>query len=223
MKIKWILPLLMVIFATVVTAEQEETRYFNPGEVIDLSVHLTNNTGTVSNATCTVEIKNESYSTVHLQNLTEVGEGWYNGTYNTTTLGIYKCTQECSKNGDYVSGTCNFTIKGSETMGTAIIIGLIFIILAYIVLLRYFSADMFGEHGLIRMFIFLAIFWILLIPMFAIQEFNKIGFGSTGLTAIFDTLYLIMIVINVVITFYVFLWFFVKILEKFRGETEDAN
>lgn len=108
--------------STIVTADKGEIETYKPNEVFDLSIHLTNKTGEVLGANCSVQIRNDTLELKENLMMNEIGEGWYNATYNTSTVGKYFCRQNCTKGAKYVAGTCDFIIGGEQEMLFAAIV-----------------------------------------------------------------------------------------------------
>lgn len=120
---KWLTTIL--IFLSIINtalADQGKIETYKPNEVFDLSVYLSNGTGSISGATCQVEIRNKSLQAIYNATLTEIRGGWYNTTYNTSEVGKYFCRQNCTKESFYTAEACNFIIEGEETMNLAIIL-----------------------------------------------------------------------------------------------------
>ncbi len=213
---KW-LPILLMVFAmmNIVTADKGEIEIYRPNEVFDLSVHLTNKTGNVLGATCSAEIRNESYDILDTISLNEINGGWYNGTYNRSKVGTFFCKQNCSQGKFFSAATCDFVIEGDAQMPIAVILTVIFVIFVYfLILIRLITEREFTEHGLIKLLFYMTAFWILLLPLNMAIQYNDFEGGPVVVTEHLELLYQIMVYINFFIGIYFFLWVVVQLLKK---------
>lgn len=136
--IKWIPTIFIILCMTGITlADKGSIETYKPGEVFDLSVHLTNVTGNVVGADCNIEIRNNSYGVITDGEMNEIGGGWYNYTYNTTNVGKYYCRQNCTQGDDYVSETCDFIIGVEDNMLLGMIIFIPLFIAAFLVVVSW--------------------------------------------------------------------------------------
>jgi len=212
---KTIIYLITFLFLiNIVTADEGLIEAYRPNEVFDLSVHLTNKTGEVLNANCSLQIRNESLNVVLNDDMNEIGGGWYNYTYNTSKVGKYFCRQNCTQGGSYIAGTCDFVIKGVDNMELGIILVAIFVIIVYLFLMIFFTLGSFREHGFVKLLLMLLAFWLLLLPVNIARLTNEFNGGSALITSNLNTLYILMVYVNVFVTFYFFLWFIVQLLKK---------
>lgn len=118
---KWAAIILMMVLSAIpVVADLQN--YF-PGQQINLGLYLANSTGDAAGANCSVQIRNSSYGVILDANLKEIGNGFYNGTYNISSVGTYFCRQNCTQGPQFTSQTCDFTIGvGDMSFGTIIMI-----------------------------------------------------------------------------------------------------
>ena len=212
---KWILLIFLILLLpiAIVMAKQGDIETYKPNEVFDLSIHLTNSTGEISNANCSVRIQNISYDLLSEEYMNEIGNGWYNYTYNTSKIGKYFCRQNCTKNDNYIADTCDFIIEG-ENMSLATFFGLGIILLFYMGLVIFLRVDLFSQHGLIKAFIILGVAWFMLIPINLLILFNSDNGASANIISTLDLVYLIAIWANYIISFYIFLWLIISMLKK---------
>lgn len=197
-----------------VIADGGDIEIYKPKEVIDLSVHVSNVTGNVVGATCQVEVKNSSYGRIFNTTMNEIGGGWYNATYNNSKVGKYFCLQNCTSGSLFVAGTCDFVIQGDATMPIATVLVILFVIAMYIILMRFFTLQIFSEHGLVKLLLIMLAFWFLLLPVNVVTRLNEFNGGPASVTSNLDTLFVIMLLVNVFISFYFFLWFIAQIVKK---------
>lgn len=199
---KWLVLILMVMFATVVFADEGATKTYRPNEVFGLSVHLSNSTGDVIGGNCSIQVRNESYAVIINDLMTEKGGGWYNYTYNTSKVGKYYCRQNCTQGDLYGSATCNFSIKGDSQMPLAIIVMLSLIVFCYLWLVWFLHSDKFTQHGIIKASIILFVFWFLLIPLnFGIESMGQSG-ASQQMINMVSIVHIVMIYLNILLTAY---------------------
>ena len=212
---KWIILILTILMATIAVADRGEIEVYRPREVFDLSVHLTNKTGEVLNANCSVQVKNESFDMLDDDIMNEIGGGWYNYTYNKSQTGKYFCRWNCTSGNLYVADTCDFIIEGETTMPIAVIMTVMFVILIYFFLLVYlFTQRTFTEHGLVKLLFFMIAFWVLLLPLNMAVQYNDANGGPVEVTEHLELLYQIMIWLNSFIIVYFVLWFVAQIFKK---------
>ncbi len=218
---KWLTIILLIMLMPMVMADSGEIEVYKPREVFDLSVHLSNNTGVVTGATCQAEIRNEDYDVIHNVTLNEIDGGWYNGTYNQSKIGKYFCRQNCTMGALFVAETCDFVIAGEVNMPVAVILVVIFVIFVYFFLLvGLFTARTFSEHGLIKLLFFMIAFWILLVPINMAVLYNNFNGGPVAVTDMLELLHQIMIWLNSFIIVYFILWFLTQMLKKI-GNTKN--
>ena len=212
---KWLTIIMMVLVLPIVMADKGDIEIFKPREVFDLSVHASNRSGNVLEANCSVQIRNESYGLLVDDVMNEIGGGWYNYTYNQSRVGIYFCRQNCTQGMLHVANTCDFAIQGDENMPIAIVLVVIFVMIVYfIVLINMFTTRSFTEHGLFKLLFMMIAFWAILLPINIAVQFNDDNGGPIAVTSNLELLYQIVIWLNVLITFYWFLWFIVQLLKK---------
>ena len=133
-----------------VVADTGETETYKPREIFDLSIHLIDKEGNVENANCSVEIRNQSYDLILNDGMNEIGEGWYNYTYNNSKVGKYFCRQNCTKGTDFAAMTCDFIIEGDSEMDVAIILMLgVFMIVLTLLAISSNSLWLRGFFGII--------------------------------------------------------------------------
>lgn len=109
--ILWIIGMLMLLpicYAGVNT--------YSPNERIDLGIHLSNLTGDVSGASCNIQLRKPIQTTILNAQMGDIGGGFYDYNYSTSTQGYYYCTQNCTLGASYTSGTCDFIISEDENM-----------------------------------------------------------------------------------------------------------
>lgn len=218
---KWQIIILMVLLLPIVMADQGEIEIFNPREVIDLSVHLTDSTGEVVLANCSVRIMNENYTLIENIKMEEIGNGWYNATYNTSETGYYLCRQNCTKDDDYIAGTCNFIIQGDENMPLTAIISLIMVILVYIALVFFFNSQIFSEHGLVKVSLIALIIWMMLIPVSFAMETVAFNGGSQRMADAMLLMFKVMTWINILFTFYMVLYLIVSFVRSMQENVKQ--
>lgn len=220
---KWIIPILMVLFGTVVLADEGEIEKYKPSEVFDLGVHVSNVSGDVLGADCRIQIRNSSYNTVVNTDMNEIGGGWYNFTYNTTTRGIHFCRHNCTQGPLFVSETCDFIIEGDDQVSLSAVFVTLFIISIYLIMLFILQSRMFAEHGGVKIALIVLILWMMLLPLNIVVEFNEFNVGPTTVTTQLELLYRIMIYINYAATFYLFFFVIMEIIKKLRGAASAKN
>jgi len=207
-----------------VMAEKGQIEIYKPREVFDLSVHASNKTGNVVDANCSIQIRNGSYGLLVNDIMTEIGEGWYNYTYNTSKVGVYFCRQNCTQGSLHVANTCDFVIQGDETMSVAVILAVIFVMVVYfIVLIQLFTTRQFNEHGLLKLLFLMVAFWALLLPVNIAIQFNEENGGPLAVTTNLTTLYQVMIWLNYFVTFYWFIWFIIQLLKKLNVAKQEGK
>ena len=221
---KWSIIILLILMMPIVMADRGEIEIYKPNEVLDLSVHLTNRTGVVLGATCNVQIRNDTYDVIETITLNEIDGGWYNATYNTSTIGKYFCVQNCTQGTFFIADTCDFIIQGERQMPIAVIGSVIFVIAIYFfILIRLFSEREFTEHGLVKLMFFLIAFWAILLPLNMAVEFNEFNGGPPDVTDNLNLLYTIIVYLNFFITVYFILWFLVQLLKKIGNTTNKIR
>lgn len=213
---KWIIILIAIICMQTVYGEKGEIEVYKPREIFDLSVHLTDSDGEVKAANCSVQIRNETMDILINDNMEEIGNGWYNYTYNTSDVGKYFCRQNCTEDERYIAGTCDFEIQGDETMPIASILVLIFVIIVWLLLANYFRMEMFSEHGGVKMMLMLLVMWMLLLPLSIATQYGITNGDPTIVTDQMQLFTSILIWINVFVTFYFVVWFIIQLVRKFR-------
>ncbi len=207
--------MLMIFTLPIVFADRGEIEVYRPQEVFDLSVHLTNRTGNVLGATCSVEIRNSTYDVLDTLSLNEINGGWYNATYNRSDVGKFFCSQNCTQGTFFAAETCDFVIEGDAQMPIAVILTVIFVIFVYfLILVRLITEREFTEHGLIKLLFYMTAFWILLLPLNMAIQYNDFEGGPAVVTDHLELLYQIMVYINFFIGIYFFLWIVVQLLKK---------
>lgn len=139
---KWIILILMTLFiASVIFADEGITETYKPNEKFSLGVHLSNKTGDVENANCSVQIRLSNFTVKDEFALNNSGGGFYNATYNVSETGDYPCRFNCTRGDKFASTTCNFTIKGDTQMQIALVIIMGFVITFLFVLSRYIKIE----------------------------------------------------------------------------------
>ena len=212
---KWLIPIILIMFLPTVMADRGEIEIYRPNEVLDLSIHLSNRTGNVLGALCQAEIRNDTYNVIFNTTLNEIDGGWYNGTYNTSKVGKYFCRQNCTLGTFFAAETCDFVIEGDSQMPIAVILTIIFVISVYFfILIKLFTERQFTEHGMIKLLFYMTAFWILLLPLNIAIQYNDFEGGPIVVTEHLELLYEIMVWLNWFITFYFMLWFIVQMLKK---------
>ena len=173
---------------------------------MDLSIHLTNKTGEVNNANCSIQIRNATFDTLIDSYMNNTNGGWYNFTYNTSKVGKYYCRQNCTLTGQYTSDTCDFIIQGDEKMSIAISIIIIGIAALFFVLA--FAMDTKKHQALKTLFLILAMITILIGLFFAYTTSIDNGASTAIQTALFALyrvgLYAFVIFIAYIVIFYIF-------------------
>src|SRR3990167_6456742 len=212
---KWLIIILMVLMLPIILADEGFIERYDPKQVFDLNIHLTNKTGDVTGANCNTQIRNESYDVLENLQHNEINGGWYNLTYNTSRTGKYFCRQNCTQGDIFTANTCDFIIKSEEKMAIAIAMLLIFIIIAYLVLVILMSRETFSAHGAIKSGIILLCTWFLLIPMDAAIKINEKA-GDYGISGSLETMYIILIYLNIIITIYFIIFIIVGLLRSIR-------
>ncbi len=129
---KWLILILIVLLAQTVYADKGLIEVYKPDVIFDLSLHLTNSTGDVTGATCNIQIRNETFLVLEDSVMNEIGGGWYNFTYNTSTTGKYLCRQNCTLGTLFTAETCDFVIDEGFNVILAIIV---ILVIAFILLI----------------------------------------------------------------------------------------
>ena len=217
---KWILIILMMACIQIVHAENDNIDTYMPREAFGLPVHLTNETGNVIGANCSIQIRNNSMDVINNGFMEEIGGGWYNYTFNTSKVGYYYCRQNCTKGNKFAAGTCDFEVKGDETMPIASILVLIFTIVVWMIMARFFSMEMFSEHGALKMMFMLLVMWMLLLPLSIATQYGIDSGVPAIVTNQMQLFTSILIWINVLVTFYFMLWFIISLVKKFKTARE---
>lgn len=211
---------MLCLLINISIADEGSIETYRPNQKFDLGVNLFNSTGNVVGANCSIQIRRENYSIVVDSVMNEIGQGWYNFTYNSSELGYFVCRQNCTTpGGAYSSETCDFFI-GDTKMGSiiGIVMIMIFIIAYYIFIISkmtYFET--FNQHGGLKLLFFLGNFWILLIPMNFAIYLTESFVGSPPLARVLITFYQFMIGANLIITVYFIFYFIKRMAEKIGG------
>lgn len=127
--------------AGTVYADKGLIETYQPNEVFDLGIHLSNTTSDVTGANCSIQIRNSSYGVLVDDTMNEIGGGWYNYTYNTTTLGRHYCRQNCTKGGEYTAETCDFIIGEDDKMLLGVIVLIPLFIAGFLFFLAWFLPE----------------------------------------------------------------------------------
>lgn len=206
---KWII--IFVLLATsVFAADKGDLESYNPSQEFDLSIHLTNSSGDVEGATCKIQIRNGSKVVILEDDLNEIGNGWYNYTYNNSDTGIYNCRQNCTQGKLFVAGTCDFVIEGDDKVALAAIIAIILVIGVYLWIISNFSTEKLSEHGMVKTILFAGVLWMLLLPVnFAIESLGQNG-ATDSMIGIMSTMHIVMIYLNVAATFYLIIFMIIS-------------
>lgn len=212
---KWTLIIILIVAIPFVIADEGDTEIYLPKEVFDLSVHVTNVSGDVIEANCSIQIQNESYNLLVNDVMNEIDGGWYNYSYNNSKTGKYFCRHNCTQGDQYIANVCDFIIEGDETMPIAIIFATICVIVIYFfILIHMFTTRTFNEHGLLKLLFLMISFWIILLPINMAMQYNDFNGGPAAITSNLSMLFRVVLYLNVLITFYWFLWFVVQLLKK---------
>ncbi len=144
---------------------------------------------------------------------------------NFSTLGRHSFIINCnsSTTGGFVSSSIFVTETGFEQTDKGmipLILTVLFVIVFYMFLIRFFVIEIFAEHGAIKMLLLMMTLWFMLIPIGIITEMNTFIAGSPDITSLLETLYMLLMWINIFITFYFIVWFLVQMLKKI-GKTKD--
>ena len=147
------------------------------------------------------------------------------GAGNFSVLGQHSILLYCNNSdiGGFVSEEFEITQSGlriTDTDTLPAILAVLFVIILYMFLIRFFTLDVFQEHGAIKILLLLMSIWFMLIPVAIVTEVNVVMGGFTGVTELLDTLYMLLMWINIFITFYFIVWFLVQMLKKI-GKTKD--
>lgn len=211
---------MLLLCVSLVQAQNSELNTYRPGESIDLSIHLTNSTGDVTGANCQVQIRNQTKDVILEATLNEISNGWYNYSYNTSTIGSYNCKQNCTKGDNFAAGTCDFIIKGDDAVPLAAIISLILVILVYLWIISNFTTEKLKDHGLIKTLLFGLILWMLLLPVnFSIESLGQNG-ATNSMIGIMSTMHLSMIYLNVAFTFYLVIFLIVSFVRSIQENVQ---
>ncbi len=221
---KWQLIIIMFLVLPIVMADKGDIEIYKPREKFDLTVHLTNRSGDVTGANCSIQIRNESYGTIENFEMDERGGGWYNRTHNSSRVGTHYCRYNCTQGNLFVAETCDFAIRGDTGMPIAVVLTVIFVILVYFFLLiNLFLTRTFTEHGLIKLLFLMTAFWLMLLPVNIAIQFNDANGGPVAVTDHLSLLYQIMIWLNYFIMIYFFLWLLVQLMKKIGNVKRREN
>lgn len=205
---------IFILIFSLVNAENGNIETYTPNQVIQLSVHLVNTTGEVDGANCSAQIRNSSYDTISTIQLEGRSGGYYNATYTTTRIGNYFCNYNCTFGTSYSSESCDFIIRGDNTMPIAIVLILLFVIIFYIYMSRFMTMQWFSTNGMLKLIFFLSALWMVLIPINFGVFLSETYIGNSGITATINLVYMIVVWINVFITFYFFLKVLIVIIKR---------
>lgn len=122
----------------IVIADKGEIETYKPAERFDLTIHLTNQTGEVNKANCTVMVLNSSYGVILNESMVSKGRGWYNYTYNQSNVGKYFCSQSCVNGGLFAAETCDFIIGVEDNMLLGMIVFIPLFIAAFLLVISFF-------------------------------------------------------------------------------------
>ncbi len=209
--------IISLLLLQIALAEEGLIETYKPREVFDLSVHVTNVTGEVLGANCNVQIRNESLANIADLAMNEIGQGWYNATYNTSKVGNYFCRQNCTLGTQYTAATCDFIIQGDKDMPLAIIIMLTLIVAVYLYFARTFNSEIFSQHGLIKAAIMLFVFWFLLIPLnFGLEVMGQSG-ATDSMIGMISVVHTVMIYLNILLTAYFIIFVVVSFARSIKA------
>lgn len=218
--LKWLI-LFMIITANAAFAEEGDIEVYKPRELIDLSLHLSNTTGDVTSAACNLQIRNSTKDQILNDAMQNTGGGWYNYTYNTSAVGSYFCRYNCSLGSSYAADTCDFVVKGDEKMGLVVMAALILVILVYLWIISNFTTEKLNEHGMIKIALFALVLWALMIPVsFSMATLEDNG-GSDRMVSLIDTMYIVMMYLNVAFTAYLVIYMIVSFVRTMQGEKSE--
>jgi hypothetical protein len=202
----WIILIVVLLSLNIAFAEQGTTETYSPGQKFLLNVHVTDLGGEVNNANCSVQIRNETNDVVLDSNLIRQEGGWYNYTYNISKVGEYSCRYNCTLNGRYSAATCDFVIKGDDSMilGALILIP-IFISILFLVLSWSLNDEKFQALKIgFAIGAFIPIFWaynyatIIIAKFYSMPELlNNVG-GSASLFGWIFWIFVIIIIITLI-------------------------
>lgn len=214
---------MLILCLPFVYAQDSEINVYRPNEVFDLSVHLLNSTGGVEGATCQIAILNESKNLIIEDTLNEISGGWYNYSYNISDVGYYNCRQNCTKGDKYIAGTCDFAIKGDDSVPLAAIISILVVIFVYLWIISNFTTERLKDHGLIKTLLFGLILWILLLPVnFSIETLGQNG-ATASMISIMSTMHIVMIYLNVAFSFYLVVFLIVSFARSIQENVQTSK
>jgi len=221
-KMKQWLILFIILMSATVYADKGEIEIYEPKEIFDLSIHLTNETGDVAGANCSIQIRNATLGVILDDNMNEIGGGWYNYTHNQSRAGKFFCKQNCSMGTQFAASTCDFVIEGDENLSIAITLLLIFVIIGYFALIIIMSRETFSVHGVLKSGLSLMTIWFLLVPMdFAIKINNNAG--DLGIASTLEMMFSILIYLNVGITLYFILFMIIGFVRSIQDNLPEED
>jgi hypothetical protein len=124
LNLMWIIAILLLSTAI---ADNGMIETYKPNQNFNLPVHLTNSTGDVLGANCSIEIRQSNYSIILQSIMNEIDGGYYNYSYNLSQMGYYICNQNCTQGTSYTSESCDFKIEGDQMLMAVIVLIPLFI------------------------------------------------------------------------------------------------
>jgi len=210
--------LMFVLISIGVYADQGIIETYQPNELFNLALHLSDENGNVLGSNCGIQIRNNSFDVILNGDMNEINQGWYNFTFNTSQTGSYFCRQNCSSGpSKFVAETCDFIIEPDEElnkMTLAIIVAVLAVILFYLFLFKAFTIQLFIEHGAIKTLLLFVSMWLIQIPINIMISFNNFFLGPPQVSSLLNTTNLVIISINTLILFYFILIFLKAIVDK---------
>ena len=226
---KWLTIIILgIMFANATFADDGMLETYRPNEVFSLPIHLTNITGEVIGASCFTTISFSNYTLKDIITMNEIGNGYYNATYNTSQIGTYFCKQNCTLGTEYTSGSCDFIIGGGNKVGAliAIVMIIIAIIIYYLYMVKNLNLESLnfkdqselGVGGGIKLLFLIASFWIVLIPLNFAMYLTDIYISNPGISMTLTTLYMFSLAINTLISFYLLFFILKYMFDKLGGK-----
>jgi len=146
---------------------------------------------------------------------------------NFSTTGSYSFIIWCNTTtlGGFVSSGFDVTTSGEDEVEDnmpLVIIGGILIVIAlyFIVLIRMFAEREFTEHGMVRMLFYLTAFWVILIPVHVMSLFLEHYSGPEEVIGMITLMFQLIVWLNYFITVYFILWFLIQLFKKI-GNTKN--
>jgi len=209
--------------------------YLKQNQDFDFRLHLFNVTNgyPIKSATCFFHLYNNSGNHIYTGN-TSTTEHDFDFAFmlkggNFSNVGVYNYIVQCNSSGmgGFVSSNFAVTLTGvgQEVSASALptILAVMFIISVYLILIRFFALELFMEHGVVKLLLLMMGLWFMMFPIAIVREVNVFVVDSINVVGFLDTMYILMMWINIFITTYFILWFITQIFKKLMIHKEKLR